>query len=135
VKVHVVRHRRPLVRAECREFSAFIGFFRVLDILCPDRVRDLGTQQCFDLFTGQQLECIEIDPLNFFGAVVLEDQRRCRCDLVDRRCGIISQVYDSDIFGVIGNACAIERRIDLGEAVAKKPRIERPACVNVGFAK
>jgi hypothetical protein len=48
VEVHVVRHRRPLVRAEGRELAGLVGFFGELDVSLPDRVRDLRVHQLLD---------------------------------------------------------------------------------------
>ena len=157
VEVHVVRHGRPLIAAEGGELAGFVGLVREFDVLFPDRVRDLGTHQRLDRRATEQVGAVEVDSLNLFRAVVLEDQRLRGRQLADRRTGIIGQLHHADIFGVIGDAGEIERRIDLdvvaermldrlaleilvgiagiGHPIAEQPGIERPAGVNVGLAE
>ena len=60
----------------------------------------------------QVVECIEKDVVDGFRAVGFDDQRLRRPQLADQRTRVIGELDDADIFGMVGNACEIERRVD-----------------------
>jgi len=158
VKVHIVRHRRPLVGAKGRELPWFVGLVGELAVLLPDRLGDLrGHQRLVGRLCAQQLDGIQIDPLRLGRGVGLQDQRLSGGQLTDRRLGIVCELDHADVFRVVGDARKVERRVDLhlvtewvldglaleilvgvrriGQAITEQPSVERPACVDVRFTE
>jgi hypothetical protein len=157
VQVHVVRHGRPLIGAKGGELTRFVGLIREFDVVVPDGASDIGTHQCLVWRpTAEQFFAVEIDPLNLFRAVVLENKRGRSRHLVDWRTQLIGQFEHTDVLGMIGDAGEIQRGVDLdfiaermldrlaleilvGVAgvsypVADEPGVERPTGVNVALS-
>ena len=139
----------------------FAGLVRLVgqgDVLLPDRAGNLRRHQRLDRRSAHEnLDAVLEDPLHLGRSIGLHDQRLCRGQLADRRARIVRQSDHADVFGVVGHARPVERRVDLdlvpervldrlalevlvrvtriGEAVAEQPGVERPAGVDVGLAE
>ncbi len=160
VKVHVARHRRPLVRAEGRELPRLVRLLGERDVLLPDRAGDLRRHQRLDRRPAHQNpDAVLEDALHFLrcGLVRIDSQRLRRGQLADRGRRVVRELDHADVLGVVGDARPIERRVDLdlvaqrvldglalevlvgvariGEAVPDEPGIERPARVDVRLAE
>ncbi len=158
MQVHVIRHRGPFVRAERREFPRLVRLVSHLDDFFPDASGDLRGHQRLDRWTSAQvIDDVQGELLHVLLRPGLQDQR-LRCgELADRRARIVRQLHDAGVFGVVGDAGPVERRVDLDVVaqrmldrlalevfvgvgrrrhdVSKAERVERPACVDVRLAE
>ena len=119
---------------------------------------NLGGHERLDRRSGDQgVDGVQSDPLHFFLRPGLQDQRLRRRELADRGARLVCQVDHARVFGVVGDARPVERRVDLHvvaegmldrlalevlvrvagsrEDVPDGERVERPARVHVRLAE
>ena len=119
---------------------------------------DLRGHERLDRRSGDQnVDRIERDFLHIFFRHGFQDQGLRGGYLAERRARLVHELDHSGVFGVIGDARPVERRVDLdvvaermldrlalevlvgvgrgGMDVADGERVERPARVDVGFAE
>ena len=158
VEVHVVRHRGPLVRAERRELSRLVRLVGELDVLLPDRAGDLRRHQRLDRRPGnERIDGVQRDPLHLLLRPGFQNEGLRLGILLTGRLRVVGQLDDAGVFGVVRDARAVERRVDLDvvpermldrlalevlvriarsrSGCSRWQRVERPARVDVRLAE